>query len=175
MAMNEEVLQARARRAYEAGRLRWSLRLAPFVLLAAGAAYACGRPLGLTCALGAALLPLVVGLSFAGGSAGLAVIPGLAGGSAAMVLPLFLGTFGHLCFGDRCMTLCLPMCVLGGAIAGVVIGSAARHDRQFLVSALAVAGLTGALACTLAGLAGVGGMLLALLVAARLGEAVFQR
>ena len=46
-------LQARARRAYELGRLLAALRLAPFVLAAAVAAIACGRPFPVTCALAA--------------------------------------------------------------------------------------------------------------------------
>ena len=169
MALTERLLETRARRAYELGRLRWSLRIAPFVLLAAGAAWACGRPAPLVIALGVALLPLVVGLSFAGGPAGNAVIPGLFGGTVALALPLFVGsTLGHFCFGSACMTFCLPACVLGGAIAGGVIGSAARRQEReapFFASALAIAGLMGALGCTLSGVAGVGGMLAGALVA----------
>src|SRR5882672_6390491 len=112
MALTEQVLEGRSRRAYEWGRLRWSLRLAPFVLIAAGAALACGRPLDLTCALTVALLSLAVGLSFTGGSAGNAVIPGLLGGGVALVLPLLVGTFGHFCLGPSCMSYCLPACIL---------------------------------------------------------------
>jgi len=156
------VLESRARRAYEWGRLRWSLRLAPFVLLAAGAALSCGRPLDLTCALSSALLPLVVGLTFAGGSAGRGVLPGLLGGSVALALPLLVRTVGHFCVGEACMAFCLPACVVGGAIAGAVIGATARSEgveAPFVASALLIAGLTGALGCTLSGLAGVGGML----------------
>jgi hypothetical protein len=156
------VLQSRARRAYEWGRLRWSLRLAPFVLVAAGAALSCGRPLDLTCALSFALLPLAVGLTFAGGSAGRGVLPGLVGGSVALALPLLVRTVGHLCLGPACMAFCLPACIVGGAIAGAVIGATARSEgveAPFVASALLIAGLTGALGCTLGGLAGVGGML----------------
>jgi len=168
MALTEPVLEGRARRAYEWGRLRWSLRLAPFVLAAAGTAFACGRPFDLTGALTIGLLPLAVGLSFAGGSAGNAVIPGLLGGSVALALPLLVGTVGHFCLGPSCMSFCLPACVLGGAIAGGLIGAAARRQEReapFFVSALAIAGLMGALGCTLAGLAGVGGMLAGALLA----------
>ena len=169
MALTEQLLESRARRAYEWGRLRWSLKLAPFVLLAGGAAWACGRPFDLVCALTAALLPLAVGLSFAGGSAGSAVIPGLLGGTVALGMPLLVGsTFGHFCFGAACMSYCLPACVLGGAIAGAVIGSAARRrerEAPFFVAALAIASLMGALGCTLSGLMGVGGMVAGALAA----------
>ena len=51
MAPNELTLQVRARRAYEVGRLRWSLRFAPAVAAAFVAAVACGRPFDLSCAL----------------------------------------------------------------------------------------------------------------------------
>ncbi len=49
-----------------------------------------------------------------------------------------------------------------------MIGAAARRQEReapFFVSALAIAGLMGALGCTLAGLAGVGGMLAGALLA----------
>ena len=164
----ELALLSRARRAYEAGRLRWALRVAPFVLLAAGASLVCGRPLALTCWLSCALLPLAVGLGFAGGSAGRAVVPGLLAGSAALALPLLVRTVGNACIGPSCMELCLPACVVGGAIAGAFIAARAarqEHEAPFVLAALAVAGLMGSLGCSLGGLAGVAGMLAGALVA----------
>ncbi|HEX9578856.1 MAG TPA: hypothetical protein VF993_13975, partial [Myxococcales bacterium] len=156
--MSDLVLETRARRAYELGRLRWSLRVAPFILVASAAVVACGRPLGDSGAICLSLLLLAAGLGFAGGSAGRAVVPGLAAGTVALVLPLLVRTLGHVCFGPACMPYCLPASVLGGAVAGALIArQAAGHDRQlpFLLAALALAGLTGALGCTLAGTAGV--------------------
>jgi hypothetical protein len=170
MAANETAvnLELRARRAYEWGRLRWSLRLAPALALAAGVSVACGRPVGLCCALLAVLLPLAVGLSFAGGSAGRAVRPGLLAGGFALAMPLLVRTAGPFCIGDACMSLCLPACVVGGCVAGVLIAlRAARegHGARFALSGLLLAGLMGSLGCTLSGLAGVGGMLAGALVA----------
>ena len=168
MAMNEAALQARARRAYEWGRLRWSLRLVPLVALAAGAAAACGRPAGLCCALGAAVAGLAVGLSWAGGSGGRAVAPGLIAGVCALALPLAMRTVGHFCESDVCMTLCLPACVVGGGLAGVLLALRAVREEQgalFAVSGLALAGLMGALGCTLSGAAGVAGMLAGAIIA----------
>ena len=162
MAPIEALLELRARRAYELGRLRWSLRFAPAVMAAAAAAVAAGRPAAVSCAFGAALLPLVVALAYAGGSVGRAVVPGLESGAAALAMPLLVGTLGRACFGPACMFLCLPACVVGGALAGAFIARrAAREEREpgFVLAALAVAGLTGAMGCTMAGLAGVGGML----------------
>jgi hypothetical protein len=164
MAVNEQtlMLEGRARRAYEAGRLRSALRLAPFVVLAAVAAVACGRPMTLALAVGGVLLPLSVGLSFAGRAPGRAVVPGLLAGGAALVMPLLVATVGHACFGPACMSLCLPACVVGGAIAGAVIARTATvqgRDPAFLAPALAIAALTGSLGCTISGAAGVIGML----------------
>jgi hypothetical protein len=170
METNDPVLtlEARARRAYELGRLRRASSLAPFILLGAAAAFACGRPLLLTTSLAGVLLPVCVGLAFAGGPAGRGVVPGLLAGAAALAMPLLVMTIGHACFGDACLSLCLPACVVGGAAAGAVIAKlAARHERdpRFLGSALAVAGLMGALGCTIAGTAGVAGMLAGVLAA----------
>jgi hypothetical protein len=160
-------LEARARRAYELGRLRAALRLAPLVLAAAGAAIVCGRPLPMTCALAVALLLLSVGLAYAGGSAGRAVYPGLLAGAAPLAAPLLMATVGHACFGPACASLGLPACILGGSLAGVVIArTTARRDADlpFVLGALAVAALTGALGCTIAGAAGVLGMLAGVVV-----------
>ncbi|OLD09563.1 MAG: hypothetical protein AUI90_03830 [Deltaproteobacteria bacterium 13_1_40CM_3_69_14] len=145
-------LQARARRAYELGRLLAALRLAPFVLAAAVAAIACGRPFPVTCALALPLLLLSVGLAYAGGPAGRAVRPGLLAGAGALAAPLLMATVGHACFGPACMSLAL---------------TTVRRDADlpFVLGALAVAALTGALGCTLAGAAGVLGMLAGVVVA----------
>ena len=161
-------LEARARRAYELGRLRDATKLAPFIILAGAAALACGRPWPLTAAVTLPLLALSLGLSFAGGAAGRAVVPGLVAGGPALAVPLLMATVGHACFGDSCMTLCLPACVVGGAVAGAVIARmAVRHDGdvRFLGSAFAVMALTGALGCSISGAAGVVGMLAGVLAA----------
>jgi len=164
----EVVLESRARRAYEMGRLRHAAKLAPFVIAAGGAAIACGRPLLTTAVLLGLLLPLCVALSFAGGPAGRGVVPGLLAGAPALAAPLLISTVGHACFGDACMKLCLPACVVGGGIAGAVIARlAARSERdpRFLGAALAVMALTGALGCTISGAFGVLGMLAGVLAA----------
>lgn len=164
MAANERMvaLEVRARRAYELGRVRAALRVAPFVFAAAVAAVACGRPAAMTGVLATTLLVVSAGVSYAGGPAGRGVVPGLVAGAAPLVMPLLMATVGHACFGPACLALCLPACVVGGAVAGVVIArSAARQepDPPFVAAAVAVAALTGALGCTIAGVAGVLGML----------------
>jgi hypothetical protein len=154
-------LASRARRAYELGRFSRALRVAPFVVAAALVAIACGRPVAMTCALGCALLPLAVGLLMRGGSAGRAVGPGLGAGWAALAMPLLLRTAGHACFGPSCMSLCLPACALGGALSGALIGVLARRDGgglSYVVAAAAIAGLSGAMGCSLGGAFGILGM-----------------
>src|SRR5260370_788744 len=90
-----------------------------------------GRPARVSCAFAAVLLPLVVALAYAGGSVGRAVIPGLESGAAALAMPLLVGTLGRACFGPACMFLCLPACVVGGALAGAFIARrAAREERE---------------------------------------------
>jgi len=94
MAANESAvaLEMRARRAYELGRLRAALRVAPFVLAAAAAAVACGRPLALTSALAGTLLVVCVGGSYAGGPGGRGIVPGLIAGAAPLAMPLLMAT-----------------------------------------------------------------------------------
>jgi hypothetical protein len=131
------------------------------VLLAAFVAIACGRPPGLTFALGAVLLPLSVGLLALGGSAGKAVGPGLLAGWAALAPPLLLRTAGHACFGARCMSLCLPACAVGGAVCGALLGRLALREgggAAWLAAAALVAGLSGAMGCSLGGTFGILGM-----------------
>jgi hypothetical protein len=161
MALSEAVLVARARRAYERGRWGRAARVVPFVIAAAVLAAACGRPVEVCAWLAAAVAALSIGLGVAGGGAGRAVLPGLSGGSAALAMPLLVRTFGPACFGPSCMSLCFPSCIAGGAVAGVLIGMRARGEERglaFVAPALVVAGLLGALGCTLAGAAGVVGM-----------------
>lgn len=158
-----EMLKLEARRAYEIGRVRAALRVAPIVLLAAAAAALCGRPLGLTCALGALVLSLAVGLGWRGGAGGRAVPAGILAGIAAFALPIAVQTIGHLCLGDACMVLCQPACVVGGALAGALIALRAARESEgellFVAAAITLAGLLGALGCTLAGASGVLGMI----------------
>jgi hypothetical protein len=162
MATNDLVLLARARRAYELGRLRSALRIAPFALAAAAVALTSGRPLALTAALTCVLLALATGFLYRGGIAGRAVGPGLLAGAAALAMPLLMATFGHACFGPACMKLGLPACIAGGVLAGFVIARAAAReqpDLRFVAAAAAIAASTGSLGCTIAGVAGVLGML----------------
>jgi hypothetical protein len=92
----------------------------------------------------------------------------LQAGAIALAIPLLLRTVGHACFGPACMALGVPACIAGGAAGGVLIAYRTAQDdgaARFLLSALAVAGLMGAFGCSLAGAAGVLGMLAGTLAA----------
>jgi hypothetical protein len=158
--MNETDLFSRARVAYELGRLRGSLRVAPYVVAMAAVAFACGRPLPLIAGLGGLLLALAVALSFVGGVAGRAVVPGLLAGAVALAPPLLLHVVGHACIGPSCMTLGLPTCIAGGALGGMLIARRATGEAlPFVLAATTVAAVTGTFGCSVAGAAGVLGML----------------
>ena len=162
-------LRARARRAYELGRVRLAAKAAGAALLIAALAAALGRPPFLTAALGAALAVAAAALVFRGRASGRAVWTGLCAGSGAMLLPLGLATAGCRMFGDACMRFCLPACVAGGLAMGFALATVARRQEQgegeFLAGGAAVAALTASLGCTLAGAGGILAMALGTVLA----------
>jgi hypothetical protein len=72
-----------------------------------------------------------------------------------------MATVGHACFGPACLKLGLPACIVGGALAGAMIGKvlAREPDPGVAAATIAIAALMGSLGCTIAGAAGVVGML----------------
>ena len=105
-------------------------------------------------------------------------MPGLLAGAVALACPVLMHTLGHVCLGPSCMMLGLPACILGGAAAGVLIASRAARDEsggRFLLAAGAVAGLMGALGCSLAGAAGVLGMVAGTVAAGAPALVAFRR
>ena len=160
--MEPTELRARARRAYEFGRVRLGARACGAAMLIAAAALALGRPLFPTALLALSLGVVAAALAFRGGAGGRAVWPGLAAGTGAMLLPLGVTTAGCAMFGPACMRFCLPACVVAGCVIGAALALLAareeRGPREFLLAGTAIAALTAALGCTLAGAAGVAGM-----------------
>jgi len=80
-----------------------------------------------------------------------------------LVFALCANSIGHLCSGDRCMTLCIPACATGGLLAGVVVTGLAVRRRSgigFWLAASSVALLTGAMGCASVGYAGLVGLAL---------------
>jgi len=163
MGPSEAVLSARARRAYEQGRLQAALwRAAPLVPLVAWTYSWCRYPL-LAAGCGAALVVLTVAFLWRGQLWGRAVAPGLVAGLPPLILPLLMRGASEVCVGEMCCSLCLIGCVGGGMFAGALVGrrAAALVDGRgaFLAAAGTLALLAGAPACAVAGAAGLAGLL----------------
>lgn len=92
---------------------------------------------------------------------GRGVLPGLGAGAVPLSLALLANHIGHACMGDRCVSLCLPACVLGGVTAGGAIAFMARRRGRglgFWLGASGVALATGAMGCACMGSSGVLGL-----------------
>jgi hypothetical protein len=164
MERSEAALAARARRAYEQGRLQAAVwRAVPLVPLVVWSLAWCRYPT-LAALCGATLVALTVAFAWRGQLWGRAVAPGLAAGLAPLVLPLLMRGASEVCVGEMCCSLCLLGCVSGGIVAGVVIGrrasALAKGRAPFLAAAGALALLAGAPACAFAGVVGLAGLLL---------------
>jgi hypothetical protein len=160
--------ERRARRAYESARLRRAaVAFAPILLLVTAAALA-GHRFGYTLAFGAALFALGVVLLWYGRSAKQAVLPGVAAGLVPLLFALCARQLHHACGGDHCMMFCVPACLAGGVIAGIVVGSIGVRTRRGLGFWLAASGvclLTGAMGCACVGVPGLVGLMLGYAVA----------
>jgi hypothetical protein len=96
-----------------------------------------------------------------GRAPGRGVLPGIAYG----LLPLSAGVIGklhgHVCMGFACYGVCMPLCVGGGILAGLLIARvAARSENPLAIffSAAATALFTGAIGSSCVGVHGVIGM-----------------
>jgi hypothetical protein len=120
-------------------------------------------------ATGALLLVTATALRWRGRVSTAAVRAGLAAGLIPFALLLTLKCGGALCMLGDCMTHCARFCGFGGLAAGVLLALRARRHPddvvEFLVSASAVAALTGLLGCFVGGLTGMAWMLMGELVA----------
>jgi hypothetical protein len=122
-----------------------------------------GHRFGYTLAFGSVLFFLGVALLWYGRSAKQAVIPGVAAGLVPLLFAICARQLHHVCGGDHCLTFCVPVCVVGGAIAGLVVGSASMREGRgfgFWLAAAGVTLLTGAMGCACAGLPGLVGLAL---------------
>lgn len=169
MASTEHAsLRARAKRAYELGRLRMATRITLPVAAMIAVPLLGGQALASTALAGAVLLALAVGFRFRGQVLGRAVTPGLLAGSAPLLLPLLLRSSGHCCIGGACWSICMLGCIAGGVLAGVAIAwrSAAEKEQRwtFLGAASLLAGAAGVLGCAVFGYAGMTGMAVAVVV-----------
>jgi hypothetical protein len=158
-----DAVKERVRRAYELDRLRRAAAgFAPMLLMIGVASvivgrYAVSMPAGVLLFAGG-----VLALWF-GRDLGRGVLPGVIGGSLALVLALFATHMGHPCTGERCLSWCLPVCLVGGALAGGIVSFAGFKQQRgsgYWVSASGITLLTGALGCDCVGFAGIGGLVI---------------
>lgn len=160
-------LATRARLAYEIGGLRLGLRTAwpvlPLYLLSCG----CCGPQVVTLVLTLALLIGAVTLVSASRELGQAVRAGLLAGVLCATVPMAM-KFMPLCSVVGCRSL-TQFCLYGGLLAGAFLGHLIRlldaHRPSFFLTAVGIAALTGAIGCTIAGIAGVAGMALGVVCA----------
>lgn len=167
MSVAEADLAARARRAYELGRLRWALgRAAAAAAIAAVTLVGCAAPAA-PAACAAALGALIAVCLWRGGSWERGARLGFLAGLAPCLLPAAARAV-HACCDRFCLSL-PPVCVAGGVIAGILLGwlgLRVHGDRRFWLAAGAAAALAGSTGCLAAGLAGMAGMALGLLAGA---------
>jgi hypothetical protein len=170
MAVSEDLLIHRARRAYERGRLEAGLRTAAWVApMVAVSLVTCGHPAA-TLLTGTALVTLVTLLVARGGEGSRGVRRGLVAGIAPLLLPVAVHMIGHSCHGDGPCLLFPTTCIGGGVLAGLGLCLLApgRLPRGLggLAAAFATAFLAGSLGCVLLGLGGVAGMIAGMTVGA---------
>lgn len=156
-------IERRARFKYEWSRvLRALLGFAPALIVVVVAILA-NKHSGSALAFGGAMFIVGVALLWYGRDVRRAVLPGLAMGLFPLALTLCANHVGHACMGDRCMTLCIPACAIGGLGAGIgvsVIGLRWKQGLPFWIGATALTLLTGAMGCSCAGFTGVVGLAL---------------
>ena len=169
MAPIDAALEARARRAYEWGRLAWALKRALLVAALSGLALlTCTNvvpPAG--CVVLLALL--VAALLWRGQEFAEGVRPGLLAGLVPFVLPLVSQATGYLCSDTVCLVL-PTVCVAGGVVGGAALGVLAKRPFGehvgFWIAAVSVTAVLGSVGCLMAGLAGIGGLAVGLLAGA---------
>jgi len=146
---------ARARRAYELGRLLGSLRFAaPFGLALSFGALQVGS--AQAAALALLGFAVIAGGRWWGRGPGRGVRTGALAGLFPLLCPLLLISIGNDCAGCAPripMPVCLAACVASGAIAGLWSWSRDRLSGGSVetVAALATAALMGAVGCGVAG------------------------
>jgi hypothetical protein len=162
-----DALARRARWAYERARLARGLRAAVPLALVVALALALGADRAWSVRLGALLILGGAVFAWRGRMLERALLPGVAAGLVPLAAACAAQSMGHVCVGDGCTSLCLPACIVGGLVAGGLVGRFARTQRSPWQAVLAAGGLawfTGALGCACVGAGGVVGLLGGLLV-----------
>ena len=165
--MDPDVLETRARRAYERARWRRALVLSiPLLALVIIVAAVGHRPVAAGC-IGVLLYGAGASFLWRGQQLGAAVVPGAVAGIVPLLTALAVRACGHVCSGGACVAVCLPSYAASGFVAGVLIAYVARRrstGTPFWLAASVVAALVGTLGCSCVGFAGVYGLLAGLTV-----------
>ena len=124
MAVPEAVLSARARRAYEMGRLRSALpTVAVAVPMVGLSVLLCERPTA-SADCGLALVSVLLAAAWRGQPFARGARAGLIAGLGPLLLPM--ATCFHLCAGGVCL-LAPTACVVAALLGGATLGLYARH------------------------------------------------
>lgn len=153
-------LERKARLRYELVRAGRSLLAFAPALLLVGVAAALGRRPSSAIFFGTLLFLSGAFLLWRGRTVHRAVLPGLLAGMIPLACAL-MANRGHACSGGHCSTWCLPACITGGIVAGLVVSWIATRrglDWRFWVGASAISFLTGAMGCSCIGYSGVVGL-----------------
>ena len=151
--------RARARRAYEAGRLRHAAVSAwPAPFLAVISTWLCHEP-GLSAGMGASLFAVLTGLVWYGPTSSRAARAGLRAGIWAFALPVVVFSFHLAPITLSTMVVVNGACGIGAGILLNMESTRLQTRRNlFLVCAGTVATLCGMLGCMLFGPIGLAGM-----------------
>jgi hypothetical protein len=167
--MTDAQIERRARWTYELGRIRWASHVLLFALPLLVVARLIHRPLPLILGIGGALCALSLVLAVVHERYRRAILAGILAGVPALILPFAAQSLGMVQVGPAVFDPCIPACFISGVLAGAfVAGRAAGESRSpsFWFAALAVTALTGALGCSVAGSAGVLGLVAGVAVGA---------
>jgi hypothetical protein len=160
--MTEPQLQHRGRWMYELGRARWASHVLLFILPLVLIAQVIGRPTVLVLALGGTLSVFAFVLSVWHDRYARAVLAGAIAGLPALLVPLLMRCVGIVWLGGAAIDPCLPASFASGVLAGIFVSVRAVDEKgslSFWLAAVAVAALTGTLGCSIAGSAGVLGLM----------------
>ncbi len=158
MAFDVALVERRARRAYEVGRIRYALAAsAPLLAVVALALWFGSRS---TFDFAAAAVLVAIGLVYRwrGTMAERALLPGLGAGSIPLVLALVANGSSAGCHQGDALSLCTIACAVGGVLAALRITEFA-HSEEHTPGAFGLAMiptfLMGSLGCGCAGFSGV--------------------
>jgi hypothetical protein len=161
MSLDVQLAEERARQAYEAGRRSLASWVALPLAAIGGLAACLGAHPVFALSIGVLIVLFAWVCVWRGRVVGRAVLPGVMAGLVPLVLAFAAKSYGHVCSGSECYSLCVPACSVGGVVAGLLIARLGRHVATpvpFYAVAAALAGLEGALGCSCVGFGGLAGL-----------------